>query len=123
MRILLSIKPEYAQKIFNGRKRYEFRRTIFKQEGVQTAVVYVTHPISKVVGEFCIEKVISDRLDRLWNDTKENAGISEEVYLEYFHGKNIGYALKIRKAIKYKKALCIKKHWGISPPQSFMYLD
>lgn len=123
MRVLLSIRPDYAQKIFDGEKRYEFRRTIFKQKGIRTAVVYVSHPISKIVGEFYIEEVISDSLVKLWNHTKEAAGISEEVYFHYFNGKNIGYAMKISKAIKYKKPLCIKEHWGISPPQSFMYLD
>jgi predicted transcriptional regulator len=123
MRILLSIKPEYAQKIFNGEKRYEFRRTIYKRKGIQTVVVYVSHPIKKIVGEFYVEEVISDTLNKLWDGTKEHAGISEEVYLQYFAGRNIGFALKIRKAIKYKKAFCIKEHWGIMPPQSFIYLD
>lgn len=27
MKVLLSIKPEFADEIFNGTKRYEYRRT------------------------------------------------------------------------------------------------
>ena len=34
MKALLSIKPEFADKIFAGTKRYEFRRAVFKKEGV-----------------------------------------------------------------------------------------
>ena len=29
MKVLLSIKPEFADKIFNGTKKYEFRKEIF----------------------------------------------------------------------------------------------
>jgi len=123
MRILLSIRPAYAQKIFDGEKKYEFRRTIFKREGIQTVIVYVSQPIRKVVGEFYIEGIISDRLDRLWESTKDHAGISEKDYLRYFNGKSIGYAIKIEGVRKYTKPYCIKEHWGIHPPQSFLYLE
>ena len=123
MKILLSVKPEYAQKIFNGEKRYEFRRTIFKRGGIQTVIVYVSHPIRKIVGEFYIEEVISDKLDILWNNTKEHAGISERAYLQYFNGKNIGHAMKIKSVKKYNKPFCIKEHWGLLPPQSFIYIE
>ena len=30
MKVLLSIKPEFAEKILNGTKRFEFRKGIFK---------------------------------------------------------------------------------------------
>ena len=36
MKIVLSIKPEYAEKIFSGSKKYEFRRMIFKAPDVKT---------------------------------------------------------------------------------------
>ena len=32
MKVLLSIKPEFAEKIFNGTKKYEFRKSIFKNK-------------------------------------------------------------------------------------------
>ena len=54
MRVLLSIKPEFALKIFDGSKRYEYRRSIFKRGGVTKIVVYASDPIQKVIGEFKI---------------------------------------------------------------------
>ena len=86
-------------------------------------LVYVSHPIGKVVGEFLIDGIISERLDKLRNETKEGAGISEETYLRYFIGKGTGYAPRIGKAKKYREPLCIKEHLGVSPPQSSVYLD
>ena len=58
MKVLLSIKPEFADKIFNGTKKYEYRRSIFKKKEVKTVVVYASSPIQKIIGEF--EEKIED---------------------------------------------------------------
>lgn len=47
MKVLLSINPEYVEKIFSGIKKYEYRRSIFKNEAVDTIVIYSTSPIKK----------------------------------------------------------------------------
>ena len=52
MRVLLSIRPQFALQIFEGSKRYEYRRAIFKREGVTSVLVYASAPIGKVIGEF-----------------------------------------------------------------------
>lgn len=33
MKAMLSIKPEYVERILSGEKTYEFRRTIFRRPG------------------------------------------------------------------------------------------
>jgi predicted transcriptional regulator len=102
MKVLLSIKPEFAEKIFDGSKRFEFRRSVFKNESVETIVVYASLPISKVIGEFEIEKVLRKVLDDLWEETKDYSGISKEFYDQYFTGK---------------------EEYGMVPPQSFAYIE
>ena len=52
MKVILSIKPEFANKIFNGTKKFEFRRTLFKNKEIKMIIVYASAPISKVIGEF-----------------------------------------------------------------------
>lgn len=42
MKVLLSIKPEFAEKIFSGEKKFEFRRSIFKDKTVKTVLVYAS---------------------------------------------------------------------------------
>ncbi|WP_369009144.1 ASCH domain-containing protein, partial [Escherichia coli] len=49
MKVLLSIKPEFAEKILNGTKRFEFRKGIFKNPQISTVVIYATMPLGKVV--------------------------------------------------------------------------
>ena len=45
-RMLLSIKPEYVNKIISGKKKYEFRK-FHCREGIDTIVIYATAPMKK----------------------------------------------------------------------------
>ena len=123
MRVLLSIKPEYAFKIFDGTKQFEYRRVIFKYPKVQTVVVYASAPVQKVIGEFDISEIISLPIDRLWEYTKESGGVSESLFREYFSDKHTGYAIGIGELHMYNPHLCIKKDFNSVPPQNFKYLQ
>lgn len=122
MKVLLSIKPEFASKIFQGSKKYEYRRTIFKRTGVTTIVVYVSNPIKKVIGEFEIEGIIREEPQSLWEKTGHQGGISKERFLNYFRNKTQGYAIKVRDARMYGAPVPLNKLMVVTPPQSFAYL-
>lgn len=121
MRVLLSIKPIFVDKIFDGTKRFEFRRNIFKRT-TSKIVVYASAPVSMVVGEFNIESIMCDELDKLWGQTEQFAGISKQYFYTYFQGKSQGYAIKIGKTKLYSIPQNIQLEYGIQPPQSFLYL-
>jgi len=123
MKVLLSIKPKYADLIFDGSKKFEFRRTIFKNENIKTIVVYASSPVQKVIGEFEIESILNKDLAVLWQQTKKHAGIDEQYFFEYFINKEKGYAIKIKKTRKYRKPLCLRDDFNLLPPQSFLYLN
>lgn len=123
MRVLLSIKPNYANLIFDGSKKFEFRRSIFKNHKVKTILVYSSSPVQKVIGEFEIDEILNDDLSSLWQQTKKHAGIDEHFFYEYFNNKESGFAIKIKKAKKYAKPLCLKADFNLLPPQSFLYLN
>ena len=122
MKVLLSIKPEFALRIFDGSKKYEYRRIIFKQRGVETIVVYVSNPIKRVVGEFDIGEIHHEKLEQLWAQTCNHAGITRAKFMEYFRNREKGYAIGIRKTRKYRSSLSLNDLKLTSPPQSFMYL-
>jgi len=121
MKVVLSIKPEFAFKIFDGTKKFEFRRSIFKNENVKSIIVYASSPVQQVIGEFEIEEVLNCELSTLWNLTQEFSGISEEFYYDYFANKKSGFAIKIKKTKKYRKPKNLKVDFNLSPPQSFAY--
>ncbi|MEI8205035.1 MAG: ASCH domain-containing protein [Bacteroidota bacterium] len=122
MKIVLSIKPEFAFKIFDGSKKFEFRKSIFKNDKVKSVVVYASSPIQQVIGEFEIEEVLNYDLKTLWNLTQEFSGITEDFYYKYFANKEEGYAIKIKNTIRYGNPKCLRTDFNLFPPQSFAYL-
>ncbi|WP_295121228.1 ASCH domain-containing protein [uncultured Chitinophaga sp.] len=122
MKVLLSIKPEYAFKIFDGVKKFEFRRAIFKNPDVKTVVVYASSPVQQVIGEFEIENIVSLEPKLLWEATKEFSGITEKFFFDYFAERNVAHAIKIKKTRRYKKPLSLTRDFNITPPQSYVYL-
>lgn len=122
MKVILSIKPEFAYKIFDGTKKFEFRKAIFKNREVTSVIVYASSPVQKVIGEFEIGEIINDQLENLWDKTAEFSGITREYFDEYFSEKDTGYALRVASKQKYKTPKCLKKHYNLNPPQSFAYL-
>lgn len=121
-KVLLSIKPEFAERIFDGSKKFEFRKAIFKDENITTVVVYASSPVQKVIGEFKIDIILDDQPDKLWKKTKNHAGINEDYFFDYFADRDIGYAIKVKSVKRYSKPLCLRQDFNLTPPQSFMYL-
>lgn len=122
MKVLLSIKPEYADRIFEGSKKFEFRKTIFKKPDIKTVVVYASSPVQRVIGEFDIDTILSDAPKDLWKQTSEHSGISKEFFFEYFSEKEVGFAIKVKNARRYKKPRILKEKYNVAPPQSFCYV-
>ncbi len=120
-KVLISIKPEYVNRILNGTKKYEYRRMLAKK-GVSSLVIYSTWPVMEIVGEVEVVETIEMAPSSLWEKTKKEAGISRRKYREYFKGKKKAYAYALGRVTKYgpnKNLIDI----GIKQaPQSFVYL-
>jgi len=125
--LLLSIRPKFAEKIFNGSKKIELRRIRPNLSENDIVVVYVSSPIKQIQGTFTVEKIIEKPLNELWPLVQYDAGISKKEFDEYFTGVDYGYGIYIRDiANNYQPIdLCeIRKQWGgFNPPQSYRYLS
>ncbi len=121
--VLLSIKPEFAEKIFDGTKKYEFRKSIFKSTDVQKVVVYASTPVRKVIGEFSIMEILSDNVETIWKETSRYSGISYDFYMSYFANKEKAYAIRIGKTTRYRQARNLSDYNLSFAPQSFTYLS
>ena len=120
--MLLSIKPEYAKAILDGKKKYEFRKRRCKA-GVSKIVFYATAPESKVVGEAEIEDIIEGDPSEIWEQTKEAAGITREKYCMYYDGYSNAVAYKLKNVITYDQPKELSDYGISHVPQSFVYLD
>lgn len=123
MNVLLSIKPKYANQILKGNKRYEFRKSIFKNRDLDMVYIYSSSPEKKIVGAFMIKSIIENHPDQLWNECKNFSGIEEEDFFSYFGDKEKGFAIEIGD-VEVFNPINPKDHIpDFVAPQSFCYTD
>ena len=121
MKILLSIKPEYAEKILCGEKKYEFRRRIPTHD-VDSILIYASSPQSRVIGEVDVTMILSMPPKKLWIKTKEGAGISRTTFENYFKDCSTANAFVLGDFKKFKRPQRLTKYNIQHPPQSFVYI-
>ena len=95
MNVILSINPEFIEKIFSGEKQYGYRK---------------------------VPEIICDTPANIWQQTKDHSGVSKSFFQKYYVGKDKGVALKIKECKKYKNAVepnTIVQNFKV--PQSFFY--
>lgn len=122
MKVLLSIKPEFAEKILTGEKKFEFRKKIFKNKDIKKVLLYASSPVQKVIGEFEIEEIFQADIATLWSKTNLHAGITKDYFSAYFSAHKSGFAIKVKKAKRFKKPQCLRSEYNLFPPQSFAYI-
>ena len=123
MKILLSIKPEFAELILSGKKSYEFRRVRFRNPMVRSALIYATRPIGKVIGQFDIREVISGSPSSVWRRTRSHAGVTHSLFSTYFEGRPVAHAFAVANIKRYRRPVELTEFVpsGVVP-QSFRYV-
>lgn len=120
--ILLSIKPEYANRILTGEKKFEYRKRL-SQEPVDRIIVYSTDPIKKVIGEVSVVGTITKSPTRLWEDTKMESGITRSKYRLYFRGCKQAHAYQLGDVRIYTPPKELAEFGVVQAPQSFVYIS
>lgn len=120
--MLLSIKPQYAKVILEGKKQYEFRKSKPKN-GVNRIIFYASSPQKQVVGEAAIDKILEGTPKEIWEIAKTTAGITKKFYLSYYAGKDKAIAYKLKDVEIYETPKALSDYGIHQAPQSFMYID
>ncbi len=118
-KILMPIKKEYADKILDGTKKYEYRLSI-AQRPVSCIVIHVPET-QRVVAEAEVLEVLALSPKELWNLTKDGSGITKQFFDEYFSGKETAYAYKLGKVTKVDKKASDYTNKHVQP--NFVYID
>lgn len=123
--VLLSIKPEFAEKILDNEKRYEFRKTKFSEiDAIGKVLMYASAPVQEIVGMFTIGEVIERTPETLWGRFGEESGIAnKDRFMSYFDGNETGYAIEVEKAQRLSSPVDPRQHLTeFRPPVSFQYI-
>lgn len=122
MNVLLSIKPVFVERIFDGLKKYEFRRTPIRAE-IRRMEIYSSSPVKKIVGAFVPGKIVAETPVRLWKRFRTDSGLSEEEFFGYFRGAQVGFAIPITQIEIYNPSIDpFRESPSFRAPQSFVYL-
>ena len=125
--LLLSIRPEYATKIFNHTKTVELRRVRPRllNEG-DLVVIYVSSPEKAVVGSFNVDNIVEKPIADLWEEVENIAGISHEEFYDYYKGVKVGVGIFLKDIHRFSQPVELhrlrNKLPNLKPPQSFRYL-
>lgn len=123
--VILSIKPQYYERIRRGQKTVELRRR-FPQLVVGTvALVYASAPLSAIVGVLVVSEVLRTSPNELWDLVHERAGISRDEFDRYYVGADEANGLVVAD-VRPSRPISLaelKSIWpSFCPPQSFRYV-
>lgn len=120
-KIVISINPQHVQNILNGSKKFEYRTKAAKSD-VKKIIIYETTPIKRIVAEVEIVEVLTMNPEDLWENTKEQSGITKNFFDAYFKGRKVAYAYKLGKVKQYEEPKTLKEFGLKCAPQSFVYV-
>ena len=120
---LLSVKPEYAERIVAGSKRVEFRRSGFARP-VSHIVLYATQPVGRMLAMCEVAAIHRGAPASMWRSFGTVGGIGADRYWAYYQGATTAIAIGIRRVHRLARELSLREV-GIEgpPPQSYRYLD
>ena len=124
MNAIMSIRPNFCKLIFDGQKRYEYRKRVFRRLDVDKVYIYASKPISKVVGYFTIKRIICESPSMVWDMTHKQGGITKKQFNDYFKGNKIAHAIEIDEVVKFDTPIDPKEVIkNFTAPQNYMYVD
>lgn len=124
--IVLAVRPQYAEKIFEGSKRVELRRIRPKQiKKGDLVLIYISSPIQSLAGAFKVDEIVEKTILELWELVQDKAGITLEEFCTYYEGVDTGIGIFFDEVWSLPKPIKIRElqEQGIDfqPPQGFRY--
>lgn len=123
--VVLSIRPQYSEKILQGRKTVELRRRFpVSAPGGTVAYIYSTSPVRAMVGVAEIKEVLKLPVEQIWTEFEDTAFIARADFDTYFSGVDFGFALMFEDVKSFSRPLPLeelRERFGFEAPQSYLY--
>jgi len=123
-KLVMSMHPEYADRIFSKRKQVEFRKKFSVKWRGCKAVVYGTKPLGALMGEVTLRNVTYGSPDEIWEAFGTMGGCTREEFSGYAGNSDGVYAIELSDAIPYVSPIALAQvshliNEDLRPPQSF----
>jgi predicted transcriptional regulator len=125
--LFLSIRPRFAEQIFDGTKTVELRRVRPRIEQGDLVIVYASGSTKALLGAFQVSGVIASTPNAVWRRFSARTGLTKTEFDAYYDRSEAAFVIEISHAWKLKAPICLKtlrsKRAGFRPPQGYHYLD
>lgn len=124
--MLLAIHPHHAEAILTGRKTVEIRRRFPLAAAGGTVFMYVTAPVSAIVGGFKAEAVWTMPSQSAWDCLGGELCINREALERYSQGAatltpiRVSQPFRLARPLGLERVKAVVQHFH--PPQSFGYV-
>ena len=123
--LIVSIKPEFAEKIFNGTKSIELRKSTPNVLPGDAVIIYCTDPIKAVLGICIIKEILKLKPSVMWKNHNCLLGIDQKRYKTYYENSDVAIGIVLTSICKLEKNISlstIKEMFPMfQPPQTFRY--
>ena len=123
-RLLLSVKPDHAEKIMDGKKTIEIRRRFAAKWSRERVAIYSTSPVKALIGEATIQAVTNGSPKEIWERYGTRICCSHSEFLSYAEDCADLYALELSDAVPYMERIPLIEaesliRESLAPPQSY----
>ncbi|MCP9237951.1 ASCH domain-containing protein [Lewinella sp. JB7] len=125
--LLISVKPQYVDRILDGTKTIELRKVKPRQADVQLVIIYCTYPNKEVACICKIEEILEMNPTDLWNNYNDWLGIEKASFFDYYQKSTKAVGIKIKDVVALPRELSLdevrRRLPGFSPPQTYQYVS
>ncbi len=124
--LIISLKPYYADLVFEGLKKVELRRRIGAHLSDRDVFIYVSSPARELRGGFRVGQVWEGSPDDVWDHVADLATVDRREFDNYFQGQDVAYALEVTNVWEYQSPVGL--NWlrdrfdDFVVPQSWRYV-
>mgnify|MGYP000422430892 FL=1 len=120
--ILISIKKQYSDLIFEGSKTVEYRK-VLPSKPVDRCFIYESRGSGRVVGFFTLSKTTSCSPEEAWSLTCDIGALSRTQFDTYYEGRSKSVLFYIASCHRFDKPFELSELGLNRAPQSFIYLS
>ena len=124
----MSIKPQFAEEILSGKKKFELRARVAPLNSGDLVIVYASSPVKSIVGVFRAGKIFIGSYEEIINLLKNypRAGITEKDLKYIMNRKRSIMAIEILAPRRLPRPVALNELRelvpGFRPPVSYMKL-
>lgn len=126
-RVLLSIKPGFADLIFRSDKTVELRKRVPNLQPGDELLVYASSPVMAIIGAVEVVDVVEKSPSHLWRLVKAHAAVERAFYEQYYQDHTSAYGIFLGRTRLYRTPCALttlRAAWpGFTPPQNYRYVQ